>query len=141
MSMQIGITDDLETCLALRRVVFIDEQAVPEDDEIDAADATAIHLLACDAGKPLGTARIVVDGTTAKIGRVCVLSAARGRGLGVALIPTALQVAGRNDALQRAKLGAQLHALGFYEKLGFRAVGPVYLDAGIEHRDMVRPLS
>ena len=137
MNVQIAITDDLNTCLALRRVVFIEEQAVPEEDEIDEHDDTAIHLLAQEAGVPLGTARIVLDGPTAKIGRVCVLAAARGRGVGVGLIRTALQVSARHQGLQQAKLGAQLHALGFYEKLGFRAVGPVYLDAGIEHRDMV----
>jgi predicted GNAT family N-acyltransferase len=141
VSVQIKPTDDLQTCLALRRVVFIEEQDVPEADEVDAYDACATHLLACDAGQPLGTARVVQDGTTAKIGRVCVLPVARSRGIGAGLIQAALQVSAQMDGVQQARLGAQLHALGFYEKLGFSVVGSVYLDAGIEHRDMVFPLS
>ena len=75
---------------------------------------------------------------TAKIGRVCVLKDQRGRGLGAALIRAALETsAGRAET---AKLSAQVQALGLYEGLGFVAMGPVYLDAGIDHQDMVRPL-
>lgn len=138
MSIKIGITSDLDQCFNLRRTVFIDEQNVPVEEEIDEFDSTAIHLLAQDENGPLGTARIVVDGEVAKIGRVCVLAAARGRGLGVGLIRTALQIATDQDGVKQAKLGAQVHAVGFYEALGFIATGPVYLDAGIEHRDMVQ---
>ena len=140
MTVQIGVTDDLETCFELRRVVFIVEQNVPVEEEIDEKDKTAIHLLASDADTALGTARIVLDGKTAKIGRVCVVSIARGRGLGVGLIREALQIAGAIDGILQVKLGAQTQALGFYQALGFAAVGPVYLDAGIEHQDMVKSL-
>ena len=139
-AVQITVTDDLQTCLALRRIVFIEEQAVPEADEIDVYDASAIHLLAHHAGHPVGTARIVITGATAKIGRVCVLPAARSLGIGAGLIRAALQLAANVDGVQQARLGAQLHALGFYEKLGFHAVGSIYPDAGIDHRDMVHPL-
>lgn len=138
MTLQIGITDDLETCFDLRRVVFIDEQNVPVAEEIDDNDDTAIHLLAQDENGALGTARIVVDGEIAKIGRVCVLKTARGRGLGIGLIQKALQIAADLDGVTQAKLGAQVHAIGFYEALGFTLIGPVYLDAGIEHQDMVQ---
>lgn len=140
MTIQIGITDDLETCFDLRRVVFINEQNVSVEEEIDEHDNTAIHLLVQDDSGPLGTARIVVDGEIAKIGRVCVLQTARGRGLGVGLIQKALQIATDLDGVTQAKLGAQVHAIGFYEALGFVVIGPVYLDAGIEHRDMVQPV-
>ena len=141
MSTEIRITDDLDTCFELRRIVFIDEQNVPVEEEIDEQDNDAIHLLAEDESGPLGTARIVVDGDTAKIGRVCVVKAARGQGLGVRLIRAALQIATGLNGVTQAKLGAQLHAIGFYEALGFTAFGPVYLDAGIEHRDMVQSVS
>ena len=138
--MKIEQTTDLAACLALRRTVFIEEQRVPEDREIDGLDDGALHLLATQDGQPIGSARILLDGETGKIGRVCVLPQARGTGLGAALIRAALDVLRVQPGITRAKLGAQTHALGFYEKLGFTAYGPVYDDAGIPHRDMTRDL-
>ena len=138
--MKIEQTTDLAACLALRRTVFIEEQRVPEDREIDDLDGGAIHLLATHENEPIGSARILLDGDTGKIGRVCVLPRARGTGLGAALIRAALDVLRVQPGITRAKLGAQTHALGFYEKLGFTAYGPVYDDAGIPHRDMTRDL-
>lgn len=138
MSVWVETTDDFETCFQLRRVVFVDEQDVPIEEEIDEYDRTAIHLLARDERGPMGTARIVVVGDTAKIGRVCVLAKARGQGLGDALIRKALEIAGGLEGVTQAKLGAQIQAIGFYAALGFDVTGPTYLDAGIEHRDMVR---
>jgi predicted GNAT family N-acyltransferase len=138
VSVWVETTDDFETCFQLRRVVFIDEQDVPIEEEIDEYDRTAIHLLARDESGPVGTARIVVAGDTAKIGRVCVLATARGRGVGAALIRKALEIAGGLEGVTQAKLGAQVQAIGFYAALGFDVSGPTYLDAGIEHRDMAR---
>ncbi|WP_112311477.1 GNAT family N-acetyltransferase [Pseudogemmobacter bohemicus] len=132
---RVALTDDLATCQALRRLVFIEEQAVSEAEEVDGRDGEALHLLATD-GQPLGTARILIEGATGKIGRVCVLATARGRGIGQALMREAVAVLRMQPGVTRAKLGAQIHALGFYEALGFRAYGPEYQDAGIAHRDM-----
>ena len=138
MTATIDATQDIATCHALRRAVFIDEQGVSEADEIDDLDDACIHLLAKVSGVPVGTARIYVTNRTAKIGRVCVIKSHRGNGLGAGLIRKALEVAkGKAD---QAKLGAQVHALVFYEALGFAAYGPVYDDAGIPHRDMLRAL-
>ncbi|TGN57298.1 GNAT family N-acetyltransferase [Paracoccus liaowanqingii] len=133
--MTIEETRDLAACHALRRTVFIEEQRVPEADEMDDQDAAAIHLLAREGDRPVGTARLLVKDRTGKIGRVCVLADHRGRGLGAALIRAALDVL-RARGLDQARLGSQTHAIGFYEKLGFVAEGPVYDDAGIPHRDM-----
>ena len=135
-----AVTDDIATCRALRRVVFIEEQGVSEADEVDDLDGVALHLLAMPDGRPVGTARLLVEGDTGKIGRVCVLADARGTGLGAALIRAAVAEFRAMPGVTKAKLGAQVHALGFYERLGFVAVGPVYLDAGIPHRDMVLAL-
>tara|TARA_R110002049_G_scaffold44333_6_gene130146 strand:- start:375 stop:797 length:423 start_codon:yes stop_codon:yes gene_type:complete len=140
MTVTIDQTDDITTCLEIRRKVFIDEQGVPEADEVDALDPKCLHLLATDAGAAVGTARVYMKDGTAKIGRVCVLPSHRGTGLGAALIRAALVAARQNGGIHQAKLGAQVHALGFYEKLGFTAVGPVFDDAGIDHRMMVAPL-
>ncbi|MDT8858040.1 GNAT family N-acetyltransferase [Paracoccaceae bacterium Fryx2] len=121
----IAVTDDIATCRALRRTVFIDEQGVAEADEVDDLDGVAIHLLATDQGRPVGSARLLVLGEVGKIGRVCVLAEARGRGLGAALIRAAVAEFRARPGVRKAKLGAQTHALGFYEKLGFVAQGPV----------------
>lgn len=134
-------TTDLDTCRAIRRVVFIVEQNVPEAEEWDGRDGAAIHLLARDAsGAAVGTARILTEGATGKIGRVAVLKSARGTGAGAALIRAALDELRAMPGITRAKLGAQTHAIGFYERLGFAAYGPEYDDAGIPHRDMALDL-
>ena len=134
---EIGRTQDIATCRALRRRVFIEEQGVSEADEIDDKDDAAIHLLARVDGRPVGSARLLILGDTGKIGRVCVLPEARGQGLGAALMRAAVAELRAHPGVVRAKLGAQTHALGFYEGLGFVAQGPVYDDAGLSHRDMV----
>lgn len=136
----IAVTTDIAACRALRRTVFIEEQGVPEADEIDDLDGEAIHLLAEVEGRPVGSARLLVRGETGKIGRVCVLAEQRGTGLGAALIRAAVAELRRIPGVRQARLGAQTHALGFYEKLGFTALGPEYIDAGIPHRDMVLAL-
>ena len=139
MTVQITTTRDIATCRHLRRVVFIEEQGVPEADEIDDKDDTALHLLATEDGTPVGSARLLLMGDTGKIGRVCVLKSHRGTGLGAALIRAALTEL-RTQGMTTAKLGSQTHAIGFYERLGFTPTGPEYLDAGIPHRDMVLTL-
>lgn len=136
----IAPTLDIAACLRLRRAVFIEEQGVSETDELDGRDDTAIHLLGTCNGEPLGSARLLLMGDTGKIGRVCVLPQARGTGLGAALMREAIAELRRQPGITRAKLGAQTHALGFYERLGFVAEGPIYDDAGIPHRDMVLAL-
>lgn len=134
----IQLTDNIDACRALRRTVFIGEQGVSEADEIDDLDPVCLHLLATRDGQPIGTARILIKDDIAKIGRVCVLQSNRGTGLGAALIREAMTVS--KGKATTAKLGAQVHAIGFYEALGFTATGPVYDDAGIDHRDMVQSL-
>lgn len=140
MTRWIAKTCDLETCLLLRRKVFIEEQSVPEQEEVDEFDASAIHLLAFEGDEPVGTARIVVIGDMGKIGRVCVLQDHRGTGLGADLISAALAQLRDLPDVTRARLGAQTYALGFYEGLGFVTVGAEYMDAGLPHVDMERKL-
>ncbi|MFM9269906.1 GNAT family N-acetyltransferase [Halomonas elongata] len=121
----------------IRRVVFIEEQQVPEDEEWDGRDDECRHFLALDAaGKALGTARLLPDG---HIGRVAVLEEARGRGVGLALMEAAIASAHRRGDTSVA-LAAQTHALAFYERLGFHAHGETFLDAGIPHRNMTLSL-
>ena len=139
MTVKIEPTRDIATCRHLRRVVFIEEQGVPEEDELDDKDDDAIHLLATVDGEPAGSARLLLMGDTGKIGRVCVLPDHRGTGLGAALIRAALAEL-RARGMATAKLGSQTHAIPFYERLGFTPTGPEYMDAGIPHRDMTLTL-
>ena len=130
---------DMDAVLEIRRIVFIEGQNVPEHEERDGKDADAIHLIAFETDKPVGTARLLVSGGVGKIGRVAVLAEMRGKGMGKAIMQAALEEL-RSEGVFKAKLAAQIHALAFYEALGFVAEGPEYLDAGILHRDMTRTL-
>ncbi len=131
--------EDMADVLEVRRVVFIVGQDVPEHEERDGKDDEAIHLIAHDDGKAVGTARILLLDGVGKIGRVAVLDEQRGRGLGKEIMLAALAEL-RREGVGRAKLAAQTHALGFYEALGFVAEGPEFMDAGIPHRNMLLDL-
>lgn len=123
---------DRETIYGIRKPVFIIEQAVPEEIEIDELDPVAIHVLAFVDGRPVGTGRITADG---RIGRMAVLAECRGRGVGRAILDALIDI-GRRAGVARLYLSAQCHAIPFYEKSGFVAEGPVYDEAGIDHRRM-----
>ncbi|WP_338695637.1 GNAT family N-acetyltransferase [Streptomyces sp. Q6] len=141
---------DREACFAVRREVFVGEQGVPEDLEYDAYDAGAVHLVAVrEDGVALGTGRLLTgDAAAAKnggaadvgaLGRLAVAKAARGLGVGAALV-RAIEEAARERGLVAVDLHAQTHALGFYERLGYVVYGPEFPDAGIPHRAMRKPL-
>ncbi|MCI1675942.1 MAG: GNAT family N-acetyltransferase [Ancrocorticia sp.] len=140
---------DRARCYAIRLNVFVREQGVPADLEIDDADdaPTTVHLLATRAGHDVGTARILVEAPGhCHVGRVAVERSARGTGVGKELMAFAADFACAQFADSQGTvtlaLSAQLHAIGFYESCGYTLVpGEQYLDAGIWHRDMVRVLS
>lgn len=126
---------DLTDCHALRRAVFMEEQQISAEEEWDDLDAGAWHYLARADGRPIGSARVLLAGDAGTITRVCVLAEARGQGAGAALMRAAIDGL-RTGGYARARLGAQVHAIGFYERLGFVAEGDEFLDAGIPHRWM-----
>ena len=121
----------------IRTVVFVDEQNVPVEEELDGRDPECRHVLARnDSGLAIGTARMRGDG---HIGRIAVLKPWRGRGIGSRLVGALLDLA-RGAGLARVDLDSQVQAIGFYETLGFAARGGTFMDAGIPHRNMVLPL-
>lgn len=120
----------------IRRAVFIDEQNVPSQEEWDGLDPECQHFLAMLDGQPVGTARLLPG---AHIGRVAVLIEARGSGIGVLLMRAAIEAA-RHAGHSQVALSAQVHALAFYERLGFVAHGDTFMDAGISHREMTLSL-
>jgi predicted GNAT family N-acyltransferase len=119
----------------IRRLVFIDEQGVPEHIEMDADDRRALHVLAIAGEQAVGCARMIPYGGWVKIGRMAVKPQWRRRGAGRALLD-ALVSRARMLGAARAVLNAQVHAEGFYLKSGFRPVGAVFSEAGIIHRRM-----
>jgi len=129
--------DEIAACLALRWEVFVVEQDVPPDEEQDGEDDRCVHFLATLEEISVGAARMQRVGDYMKIQRVCVPKAYRGRDIGGTLMRFMMQTITRTTDVTEIRLGAQTHALAFYQKLGFRAVGEAYLDAGIEHFDMV----
>jgi predicted GNAT family N-acyltransferase len=129
--------DDRAALRAVREAVFVREQHVPSELEWDEFDAHGIHVLATDAAAgAIGTARLLRDGT---IGRMAVLKAWRGKGVGKAILLRLLEEA-RKQHLQQIVLHAQTHASGFYRKLGFEMMGEEFIEAGIPHVRMVATL-
>ncbi len=124
---------DRRALLSVRVPVFVDEQNVPPEIEEDDADPDCTHAIALDPDDtPVGTARLDAEG---HIGRVAVHADWRRRGVGSALMQF-LTDAARERGHPRIEISAQLQALPFYEAIGYVAEGPVYLEAGIEHRRM-----
>lgn len=117
---------------ALRHEVFVVEQGVPVELELDEYDAIAVHALALEGDTVVGTGRLLPD---AHIGRMAVRAAHRGRGVGAMLL-TALVEAARRRGDPSVALAAQWHARGFYRAHGFQAEGEKFMDAGIEHISM-----
>lgn len=126
--------EDRAALRAVREAVFVREQHVPSELEWDEFDAHCIHVLAADAvASAIGTSRLLGDGT---IGRMAVLKAWRGKGVGKALLLHLLEEAMKQH-LQQVALHAQIHASGFYSKLGFEMMGEEFIEAGIPHVRMV----
>ena len=120
----------------IRFTVFVEEQGVPLDIELDEMDEKSLHALAFHDGNPVGTGRLLPDG---HIGRMAVLKAWRGRGIGARILGRLMDEArARGD--RQVVLSAQVQATAFYRAHGFVEEGAEYLDAGIPHRDMRRLL-
>jgi len=130
---------DFAAIRSVRFIVFVDEQSVPADIELDERDRHCIHVLAHDAaGQPVGTGRIDLD-QGGKIGRVAVLARSRGTGVGTSLMQELHEIAAR-AALPSVWCNAQLSAAPFYSKLGYVVASEPFLEAGISHVSMRRYL-
>jgi len=119
---------------AIRYEVFVEEQNVPEELEIDGLDNEARHVLAFVDEVPIGTGRILGDG---HIGRIAVLEKHRGLGIGKLIMKELIKWA-QEMSLQKVWLSSQWHAHSFYLDVGFVCVGEIYKEAGIDHIKMFR---
>lgn len=125
---------------AIRTEVFIREQGVPQELEWDGEDPHAIHALASDPnGNPIGTARLLLHGELAHLGRMAVLLSWRGQGVGASLLNCLLDEARQRGAIS-VFLNAQTYAVPFYERFHFVREGAEFLDAGIPHYRMTLTL-
>jgi predicted GNAT family N-acyltransferase len=146
--------DGRAAAYAVRTDVFVTEQGVPADLELDDLDESADHFVAWDddgsGERAVGAGRLVVEdagfegadpelGPVGHLGRLAVRLETRGSGLGVDLVH-AIEARAAERGLRLVALSAQTHALGFYERLGYTAYGPEFDDAGLPHRWMSRTL-
>jgi predicted GNAT family N-acyltransferase len=121
----------------IRFEVFVQEQRVPAEIELDDMDAQCIHAVAFDGRAPIGTGRLLPDG---HIGRMAVLKGHRNKGVGAAMLKRLIEAAKKRGDRELA-LSAQVHAVPFYRAHGFVEEGSVYEEAGIPHQAMRLVLS
>ena len=126
--------DALSDAYAVRTKVFIEEQNVPVELEVDELDPLADHLVIYNHHKPVATGRIVWS-PTVTIGRIAVLPELRGSGIGAEIVRGLTSKVFERD-INEVHLHAQAHAVAFYEKLGFISYGEPYVEAGIPHLSM-----
>jgi len=131
---------ELEDAFSIRKIVFIKEQNVPIEEEIDQYEDEATHFVMYgDTANPLAAGRFrVVDGY-GKVERICVLKEARKTGAG-RLMMNAIETFAWKQGLHKLKLNAQTHAIPFYAGLGYEVVSEEFLDAGIPHKTMVKQI-
>lgn len=134
MRLEIGDWQKLQQAATqVRFEVFVDEQQIPAELELDEFDAVSVHAVVFDSQeRPVATGRLLPDG---HIGRMAVAQSARGTGVG-GLVLQRLIDEGKRQGFKELVLSAQLHALGFYRRYGFVEEGDIYLDTGIEHKTM-----
>ncbi len=142
LDVRAATADELSTCLAIREEVFIREQQVPRELEVDGRDDECWHWLAWVGEHPVGTARarLVRPPGTAKVERVAIRTPQRGLGYGHELM-AAIEKDLRAEGLKRIVLAAQASAVPFYVRRGYVTEGEMFLEAGIEHRTMALDLT
>lgn len=128
-----------EAAYDLRKRVFVLEQDVPEEMELDEFDQDAIHAIATENNQVVGTGRLVLEENHGRIGRMAVEKEKRGLGIGKGIIET-LEVEARKQNLHEIYLHAQTHAFKFYVRLGYHPRGEIFEEAGIEHVEMFKSI-
>ncbi|MFC6732606.1 MULTISPECIES: GNAT family N-acetyltransferase [unclassified Haladaptatus] len=127
---------EYEDALSVRFTVFVDEQGVPEELEVDEYEDDCIHFVAYVDDEAVGAARLrPIDADTAKVERVAVLDSHRGNGLGFELM-ACVESEAHERGYDHLILNAQTHAKPFYDRLGYLQVGDEFEEAGIPHVQM-----
>lgn len=132
--------DEVEQALALRERVFVGEQGVDPAADRDGLDDQALQFVAVEDGQVLGTCRVLIRGGVARLGRLAVEPDARGRGIGARLLDVAERGAADAGATL-VRLHAQAAAVSLYARGGYTEVGEPFVEEGIDHVTMERPLA
>ncbi|MTH53198.1 GNAT family N-acetyltransferase [Bacillus mangrovi] len=127
---------EMQDAFSIRMKVFVEEQNVPAEEELDEYDDTAVHVVLYDEEMPVGTGRIREADGYGKLERICILASCRGKGAGRMIMKELEYTAAPN--ISRFKLNAQTQAVPFYEKLGYEVCSEEFLDAGIPHVTMIK---
>lgn len=128
---------ELEDAFSIRRTVFIDEQNVPAEEELDQHEDEATHFVLYHEGSPIGAGRFRFVNGYGKVERICVLKEARKTGAGKKIMMGIEDYALDQD-IHKLKLNSQTHAIPFYSGLGYEVVSEEFLDAGIPHKTMIK---
>jgi len=132
--------EELQDVYRIRNEVFVEEQNVPPEEEIDEFDKTATHFIAYDEETPVAAARLrFTEDGYGKLERICVLKSQRGKSIGKKIMQKMEQKIIQQD-FHKAKLNAQTHAQNFYQKLGYEVTTGEFMDAGIPHVTMIKEL-
>lgn len=131
--------EELQQVLKIRETVFIKGQNVPLELELDGLNDESKHVIAKYGDKPVGTARMRFHGNRVKVERLAVLESHRGIGIGKRTLKYVINYC-RRKGFKEVVLHAQYYAKDFYEKLGFRPRGKIFMEANIEHIEMYLPL-
>lgn len=126
---------ELADAFEVRRTVFVHEQNVPEEEEIDQFENDSVHFVLYVNGKSAGAGRFRILEGIGKVERICVLKEHRNTGAGVAIMKKIEEYAA-SQGISALKLNAQTQAIPFYSKLGYEIVSEEFLDAGIPHKTM-----
>lgn len=127
-----------EYAFYVRTKVFIEEQHVDVEEEIDEHEDACVHFVLYDEShSPIGAGRFRVLDGIGKVERICVLSTSRKKGSG-AMIMNAIELHAKETGISKLKLNAQTQAIPFYEKLGYEVVSEEFMDAGIPHKTMIK---
>lgn len=127
--------NQLKDAFSVRVKVFVDEQKVPPEEEIDQFEDVATHFVVYDHGKPIGAGRLRELDGYGKLERICIAADYREKGIGKLIMDT-IEAEGKNQGYHGFKLNSQTQAIGFYRKLGYEVCSDEFLDAGIPHVTM-----
>jgi predicted GNAT family N-acyltransferase len=130
---------ELNDAYSVRKTVFIHEQNVPAEEEIDQHEDEATHFVLYKDDSPVGAGRFRLFDHYGKVERICVLKEMRKIGAGKAIMDK-IETFASSQGLQKLKLNAQTHAIPFYSGLGYEVISEEFMDAGIPHKTMVKQI-
>jgi predicted GNAT family N-acyltransferase len=140
LKVQVAKTEEeIQEVFNIRKTVFVEEQQVPLEEEIDEYENDSTHFVLYDQNSAVGAGRFRILDGVGKVERICVLPSIRGKGAGRELM-LAIEDYAKQQPLLQLKLNAQTYAIPFYEGLGYEVISDEFLDAGIPHKTMKKTI-